>query len=144
MPKLSEVFASSLLKADDLQGKDVTVTIESVEVKAFDSKQSGGKENKLIIHFKGKDKALVCNKTNAKTISKLYGDDTDAWLGKQIIIGPREVEFQGEMTWAIRVSLRKPAASAPATTNPRAVTERQLANQEEDEITGETAEPPPF
>ena len=112
--KLNEVFASSLLKAEDLNGKNVTVIIESLELKAFDDKKTGKAENKIILHFKGKQKGFVCNKTNAKTIAKLYGDETDAWVGKAITIGPREVEFQGEMTWAIRVSLQKPIAANPA------------------------------
>jgi hypothetical protein len=110
--KLSEAFPSNFLKADDLNGKPVTLTISNVEMESLG--QGKDKESKLIVQFKGTEKKLVCNKTNANTIGKLYGDDTDAWLGQRITIKPMEVEFQGEMKLAIRVSLTKPAPAAAA------------------------------
>ena len=104
--KVGDAFPSNFLKASDLEGKDVTVTIEEVTLETIDKDE---KESKLLIAFKGKTKKLVCNKTNAKVIEKLYGDDTDGWIGKKITLTPREVEFQGDTVWAIRVSLKKPA-----------------------------------
>lgn len=111
--KLSQAFPSNFLKAEDLGGKSVTLTIQSVEMEEMG--QGRDKENKLVIQFAKTDKKLICNKTNAKTIEKLYGDDTDAWVGQRITISPREVEFQGNMVWAIRVSLTKPVAAVPIT-----------------------------
>jgi hypothetical protein len=111
--KLSEAFPSNFLKADDLNGKPVTLTISGVEIEQLG--QGKDKEKKLVIQFRGTEKKLICNKTNAGTIGKLYGDDTDDWIGQRITIAPREVEFQGEMMMAIRVSLTKPAAAVAVT-----------------------------
>ena len=107
--KTSQAFPSDYLKASDLNGKEVKVRIESVEL--VDMGQGRDKESKLLIKFAGKQKGLVCNKTNAGTIEKLYGDETNNWIGKEITLAPREVEFQGEMVWAIRVSLQKPGVN---------------------------------
>ena len=109
---INEAFPSDYLKADDLKGANVTVTIDEVGIEEIGQGQQ--KERKLILSFVGKKKRLVCNKTNANTIGKLYGTETDAWIGKSIILAPREVEFQGDMVWAIRVSLQKPTVAAPA------------------------------
>jgi len=114
--KLSEAYPSSFLKADDLQGRDVIATISSVELETIG--QGADKEMKLVIGFKGKEKKLVCNKTNAGTIGQLYGDETDDWIGKQVILTARDVEYQGKTTLAIRVSLKKPATAAAAPTKP--------------------------
>lgn len=103
MPKLNEVFSGNFLKADDLKGQSPTVTIERVEVKEFDD------GNKLVMHFVGKDKALVCNKTNASIIQEVLGsDDTDDWHGRKITLTTKKVEFQGKLVPAIRVSLDPP------------------------------------
>lgn len=111
--KISEAFPSNFLKADDLNGKNVTVTIQDATLEEIG--QGHNKERKLILAFHGKEKKLVLNKTNAGTIAKLYGDDTEGWIGQKITICPREVEFQGEMVLAIRVSLQKPmAVTVPA------------------------------
>jgi hypothetical protein len=110
--KVSEAFPSDYLKASDLNGKQVKVTIGKVEL--VEMGQGQDKETKLLIHFNGKQKGLVCNKTNASTIEALYGGETNDWLGKEIFLAPREVEFQGKMVWAIRVSLQKPGAPVPA------------------------------
>lgn len=104
--KLNEAYPSKFLAAEDLAGRPANVTIVSAEVK--DIGQGADKDRKIVLGFSGKSKMLVCNKTNAKTIAKLYGDETDDWIGKMITIAPREVEFQGDMVWAIRVSLQKP------------------------------------
>lgn len=112
--KLSEVFQSDYLRAADLNNQSVTVKISNVEMKELGTGRD--KETKLVLSFHGKKKQLVCNKTNAGTVAKLYGDDTDLWIDKPIILAPREVEFQGDMVWAIRVSLQKPGQ--PAATPP--------------------------
>ncbi len=110
--KTSEAYPGNFLKAADLNGQNVTVTIQAVTLEELG--QGRDAESKLILAFAGKDKKLICNKTNCRTIEKLYGDETDEWIGKKITIGPREVEFQGDMVWAIRVSLTKPGAPAAA------------------------------
>ncbi len=103
MAKINDVFGGGFLKAEDLAGRSPTVRIERVEVKEFDD----GK--KLIIHFEGKDKALVCNKTNSSIIAEVLGsDDTDEWEGKKIVLMTKKVEFQGKLVPAIRVSLDPP------------------------------------
>lgn len=113
--KLSQAFPSNYITAADLNGHDVTVTISKVAMERLG--QGREAEDKLLINFVGKEKGLICNKTNAKTIAKLWGDDTDSWIGKPITIGPREVEFQGDMVWAIRVSLKTPQQAPVATTH---------------------------
>ncbi len=118
---INEAFPSDYLKASDLNGKDVSVTIQSADLIEFGKGREA--EEKLLLTFAGKKKGLICNKTNAKTIAKLYGDDTDGWVGKPITIGPREVEFQGDQVWAIRVSLRAPGAPEKAKTAPVAAPE---------------------
>ena len=110
--KTATAFPSDYLKASDLNGKEVKVKIGKVEL--VEMGQGNEKKSKLLIHFNGKQKGLVVNVTNCNTIEKLYGDETDNWVGKEIILAPREVEFQGEMVWAIRVSLQKPGTVVEA------------------------------
>lgn len=100
---INEAYPSHFLKAEDLKGKTVNVLIAAVKLEEIG--QGTKKERKLLVSFQGKEKKLVCNKTNANIIAKLHGDNTDNWIGKWITILPREVEFQGDTVWAIRVSL---------------------------------------
>lgn len=129
--KASNAFPSPFLKADDLQGKNVTVTIEGIEMQEIG--QGAQKSTKPVISFVGKDKGLVCNKTNWNTIIKLHGDETDHWRGKRIILSPREVEYQGEMVLSIRVSLQKPNSGV-----------LPVAPPEEDRIEGDPSQEVPF
>lgn len=131
--KVSQAFPSNFLKADDLNGQAVTVTISSVDLEEIG--QGRDKEEKLVLKFQGKNKGMICNKTNANTIAKLHGDDTDQWIGQRITIAPREVEFQGDMVLAIRVSLQKPApmSSAPRPAAPVPAPEPQPAQPDPDE-----------
>ena len=103
---IDQAFPSDFLKAADLMGKNVTVTIKEVGMETIG--QGAQQDTKPVISFVGKEKRLVCNKTNANAIKKLYGPDTDGWVGKSIILTSREVEFQGESVLAIRVSLMAP------------------------------------
>ena len=105
--KISDVFPSKYLKAEDLEGANVTVTIEEVNREEVGPK----KESKLVIRFANTRKKMVLNKTNAATIAKLYGEETDEWLGKRIILCSKDTEFQGEMVLALRVSLQKPTGT---------------------------------
>ena len=116
--KLNDAYPSRFLTADDLGGKDVTVQISKVELEEIG--QGPDKSTKLVLSFAGKSKQFVVNKTNARTIGKVLNDEeTDNWIGKKITIGPREVEFQGNMVWAIRVSLKAPGAPAKPAAAPQ-------------------------
>lgn len=115
MPKLSEVFKSDYLKADDIPEEGIVLTITGCEI--VELGQGKDKESKPVLTFKELEKGLVCNKTNCNTIHKLTGsDDTDDWVGNKIRLITLEVDFQGTMTNAIRVSSKpvKPAAKPVA------------------------------
>ena len=108
--RMSEAFPSRFLKADDdITEGGVTLAIKNVEIEKV------GDDNKPVIAFRGIDKRLVCNKTNAKVIAKLYGDDTDDWVGQKITLYATDVEFQGDVMRGLRVKTRKPTGNAVTT-----------------------------
>jgi hypothetical protein len=110
MASIDDVFASNYLTAQDIQGREPTVTIRSVEPKEFKDR-TGAVQKKLIISFNGAKKMLVANVTNSKRIAYMHGKDYLTWPGKQItlFVDPF-VQFGNEIRSAIRV---KPPNSAP-------------------------------
>lgn len=106
--KLADVFPSNYLKADDLQGKTPTVVIADAKIEKL------GNDEKLILYFQHKEKGMVCNKTNAARIAYMYGDDTDGWMGRQIILASEFVEFQGKTVKGLRIRPPAGASASPA------------------------------
>src|SRR6185503_10037910 len=92
---------SEYLKAADLQGQNVRVVIDRVEMRDV------GDDHKPVLFFQGKEKGVVLNKTNANNIAIAYGDDTDEWHGKEVVLYEAMVDFQGRSVAAIRI--RPPA-----------------------------------
>lgn len=101
MPSIDEVYAGKSLKALDLEGNDVTLTIRSADAKDFDDGA------KITIEFAETEKTFICNKTNATRIASLHGKDYSTWHGKQITLYPDMVDFKGEQVEAIRVRITK-------------------------------------
>ena len=99
--KISKAFPSDYLKAADLDDKPRTLKMQRVEMGKI------GDDTKPVLYFSGEEKGLVVNKTNANIITKIYGDDTDDWIGQDIILYPAMVEFKGDMVEAIRVRAPK-------------------------------------
>jgi hypothetical protein len=105
VPNINDSFPSAYIKASDLQGRSVIVTINRVEFEPVGQKR----EMKPILYFDGKDKGLVLNKTNANKIISITGSTlTEDWAGQSIIIYPTETSFQGDTVECVRVK------SAPA------------------------------
>ena len=96
---INAAFPSSYLKAADLQGKDVKLTIDAVAWESINDEQ------KPVLYFMGKKLGLVLNKTNASAISDQLGFETDNWHNKIITIFPTQTDFQGKTVACIRVRL---------------------------------------
>src|SRR5690606_24028193 len=94
---ISNAFPSNYIRAADLQGRSVVVTIDRVTLEDLNG------EHKPVLHFEGKHRGLVLNKTNATTLAGSFGDDTAAWEGQKIELFPVEADFQGRRVPAIRV-----------------------------------------
>ncbi len=63
-------------------------------------------EVKPVLYFDGGQKGLVLNKTNATAIAEDYGDDTEAWTDREIVLFIQKVTFQGKLMPAIRVRVQ--------------------------------------
>ena len=107
-----QLFDKEYLYAYDLQGKDVTVVIESV--KGGTLVGTGGKSNKKpVLRFKGKEKALALNITNARVIAALYGGfDAELWIGKAVTLYPTTTTFGSQTVECIRIRNVKPNGRA--------------------------------
>ncbi len=81
-----KLFPGRFLKAADLNGKDVTLTISAVVVDELIGDK--GTEVKGLLSFTGKKKQMVLNKTNGLCLKQMFGRETDAWVGKRITVFP--------------------------------------------------------
>jgi hypothetical protein len=73
MATINQLYPSRFLKAEDMNGEDVSYTIQGLELEEVGSDQ----EDKPVLYFKESDKGLILNKTNFKTIASICGQDSD-------------------------------------------------------------------
>ena len=112
MTDYRSMFDRDYLGAWDIP-HDVTVTIKKIEAKKLKNKT---KENiKPVLYFEGKEKGLACNKTNGKTISAMYGNSVEAWIGKRITLYATTTTFGSDTVECIRVRPTVPTAAATKT-----------------------------
>lgn len=107
------LFDKAYIYAYDLQGRDVTVEI--VKVTGGTLVGTGGKSNKKpVIFFKGSEKGLALNITNARTIAGLYGNSfkSEDWIGKRITLYPTTTTFGAQTVECIRVRNAIPKGKA--------------------------------
>ena len=103
MTTLDDLYPSKFIKASDLKGQDVNLTITNQTVEEVGKTA----EKKPVLYFKGTDKGLILNRTNANTIGKAYGQDTSAWKVKRVTLFGTTTDFAGEAVDCIRI--RPPA-----------------------------------
>lgn len=107
---MANIFATELfpyLEGIMLRGKGrILLTIKEVNREEVSSNR--GSEPKYIIRFEERDKGLILNKTNAKAIAFLYGEDYETWPGQRIYVYAEEGTWFGEKGYAVRVAKEKP------------------------------------
>jgi arabinogalactan endo-1,4-beta-galactosidase len=106
--RISSAFPSKYLKAADLQGRQVKALMSHVETETI------GDDDRPVLYFQGKEKGLILNKTNANSISAVYGDDTEDWRGGEIVLFETMVDFQGKTMAAIRCRVLAPKSDPKA------------------------------
>lgn len=103
---IDQAFPTKFLSAADLQGRDITVTINAVQIEDV-----GTGDTKPVVYFQGAQKGLVLNKTNAHRIAEMYGKETEGWRGQSITLYPSETDYQGKTVPCIRIRLQTAAAA---------------------------------
>lgn len=105
------MFPNRYLKAANLQGKDVTLTIKKVQIEEL-KRTDGTADRKPIVYFEemakraGDDsKVLVLGKTTAMQIAASHGKRTDSWAGKKITLYSARVKAFGTEVDAIRIRI---------------------------------------
>ena len=72
------------LKAADFIGKNLRVVISAVEVRKYPANEDQAATEKPALTFQGKEKTLVLNATNTKTLCTAYGVMDSDWVGHEI------------------------------------------------------------
>lgn len=110
---INSSFPSEFLRAADIGngeiGDEIKLTMDTVTMETV------GDDTKPVVHFRGTDKGLVLNKTNANTIAGMFGPETEAWSGQVVTLFVAQAEFQGKQTLAIRVKMQKAKSGKPFT-----------------------------
>jgi hypothetical protein len=131
VPHWRSLIESKYLSHFELQGHDVTVTIRSIAMSEVIG-AGGKKSKKAVVMFQGKQKGMVMGATCLKTIARIYGDDTDGWLGKPITIYPTTTEASGETVGTIRIRPTAPAGRSAAARAAAELPPREPGDDDED------------
>lgn len=114
MAKVSEMIVSKFLRKEDFD-EDRVLTIKGVKLE--DVGNQG--EQRWVVYFREADKGMVLNITSIRVLEGAYGDDSDGWIGKRVMVYvDPNVSFQGRVVGGLRLRAPKqrPAAPAPKAT----------------------------
>jgi hypothetical protein len=103
-----DMYPSKFLKAEDIGPSPRVLTIAGVSTESMpDGSQ------KPVVSFREEGKKFVCNKTNSMTLAKLFGGETELWIGERVALVVVDVDFKGDVVSAIRVKPVRQAAARP-------------------------------
>jgi len=93
--KYAEKGESQDLKAKDFVGKNFKLVISHTEEVHYEANDRQPANDKLALHFEGKEKRLVLNATNTETLINSYGPDDDDWKGKEVALTTKDYSAEG-------------------------------------------------
>jgi hypothetical protein len=83
--KASELYQSPYLSGEDVKGKSVACKIEAISIGEFDDRALG-KRAKILLVLKDIKKPMVVGTMNARILIAKLGDDTDTWIGCEVLL----------------------------------------------------------
>lgn len=118
----SEMFQYLVAEMLPTDGRTISMTIKNVDEEKVSSAR--GDQVKVAITFNERPKRLLLNKTNARTLAKALGLETNDWRGATVTLGVEQIKVGRETVPSIRVKAATPAqrpqprsrANRPATT----------------------------
>ena len=108
--KITPKRTSRYIKTDDLKGREVLVVVDRVEEHEIEG-NDGEKQDKYVLYFQNKEKGLVMNVTNTEAMVNGFGDESDAWTGKDVML----FSVQTPMGPGLRI---RPLSDKPADEEP--------------------------
>ena len=91
---------SRFIRSSDIDG-DKRSTIDRIDFEMVG--QGSEAEEKPVVFFSGMNQGLVLNRTNSESIADLFGEDTDDWVGKDVVLYRDRVRFGAKMVDAVRI-----------------------------------------
>ncbi len=82
-----QLYPGRFIKAGELLGKKVTLTIAEVDTEELMG-EDGNKKIKATLAFKETEKMHVMCKTNGVCLRDMFGKDLSAWVGKRVTLFP--------------------------------------------------------
>jgi len=98
--------------AYELQPNEERVVTIKMVCKEEVNSTDGKKSMCLVAYFEESSKPMVLNKTNCKTIEKIYSPFTDEWIGKKITVFAQKVKAFGDTVDALRIRPTRPVEKA--------------------------------
>lgn len=97
------LFPSRFIKAGEMNGKPVTMTIRTVYLDHLEG-EDGREKPQAVVGFDEIKRELALNKTNAQCLLAMWGPDTDEWIGKRVTLYPeRDASGLSDSGLCIRV-----------------------------------------
>lgn len=99
------------IKAEEFNGKPVTMRIASIDRQDFELEDGSGHEKRGVVSFTETDRKWVLNKTNIMLLKALWPTIEDA-IGQKVTLAVQQVQFGKEKVPGIRV-IGAPHLTAP-------------------------------
>jgi hypothetical protein len=111
---MSELFPSRYFKASDIPaGRELRLRISDCQMEEVGEEE----EEKPVLMFDKNKKGLVLNKTNGDTLAEAFGDDSDLWVGREIILYPTTTRFGSKKVDCLRIKVAASVDSANSELN---------------------------
>lgn len=134
---VKDLIVGKYLSAKDMVGQRVLATLDVCQIEEFENKTTGVTDSRPVVYFEDLDQGMVLNKTNLKVLAREFGEETEKWKGKRVLVTTHKVktpagaEVDGLRIepWAEPVVAAPRAARrgtpAPAPTPTQAITPRE-------------------
>lgn len=104
MTHWKKFFDYRFISAEELDGKEVVLTIAGIDKDEVYSPTERAKEKKAALKFKETTKMLILNATNARKITEILGTpQVEKWVGQQICLFPVAIQAFGQNVEATRI-----------------------------------------
>lgn len=142
IPTANDVSESKYVRKEDIPQGGIVTTISGFTKENL-AQEGKPAENKVIIHFDGGIKPLVCNSTNWQILEMGLGKNAAEWIGRRIklVVDPN-VSFQGKLVGGVRV--KTPSATPPQDLPPPQPRSEQQSRQVRNTVDNFDDGDPPF